>query len=187
MSAAPEPPPPVIALPLLTLAWVAIAVPNVTDAGSGFVPFCLLAPLSALVAVAWFWALVVISHTPRPRARRWFNTWAGCTAAVAFTLVLAHPAVGFRARVWLSTAALERFARSLPPDAHASEPPGMVGLFYVTDYSTGPDGSVALFTSNSGMLGRAGILYLPPGATASGSVGLHGPLFGSWHWFYQRF
>lgn len=183
----PDPPPSLIVLPLLTLAWFLLAVPNVTDAGIGFNALCLLAPLSALVLIFWFWALLAVTTAPPPRNPRWFRTWAGCTAAVVFALVLAHPAVGFRARVWLSSAALERFARSLPPDAYSSEPAGMVGLFYVTNYNTGPDGAAAIYTSETGLVNRAGILYQPPGSTVPKGVQWHEHVFGPWHWCYWDF
>lgn len=170
-----------------TLVWFVIAVPNMTDAGIGFFGVCLLLPLTVIVIATWFLTLVKIADASDKSDRQTIKAWRFCTGLILFTALLAWPEVGFRARLWLSSGSLEKYAISLPNDSHSLHPQGYVGLFLIEGYQKDSNGVVAIWTTSSGFLDRAGLLYVPPNAPIPEYFPIREHFFGSWYWCLQRF
>lgn len=173
----------------LGLIWFVLFVPAVTDAGyHGLKFFFLVAPLSAVFLVTWIRAFASIVDSRSKRNQRERKYWFSCTFLILFGGLLACPKIGFPARFYLSSTALERYAESLPRDSWSHEDRGRVGLFRIEGYRTGEDGAAAIFTSTSGMMDSAGLLYLPPGTTIpEGNIEIREHLFGPWYRFEEEF
>ena len=176
-------------LVFLALVWFILFVPAVTDTGyHGLQFFFLVAPLSAAYLLTWIWAFASNVNSRSMRNRREWKYWYFCTLLILIGGLLACPKIGFPARFYLSSTALERYAESLPRDAWSREDRGRVGLFRIEGYRTSEDGAVAIFTSTSGIMDSAGLLYLPPGTTIpEGSIEIREHLFGPWYRFEEEF
>lgn len=169
-----------------TAVWFLLALPHVTNAGTGMGWLCLLAPLSFV----WLgvWALSIarsIDYHYDPPRETW-RVFAACTAVVVLTCGLIFVPYGLTARVWLSAGALEELARSLPREEKPAKIDRCVGLFHVGDCKVSADGAVAVFTSNAGMLNRAGVLYRPPGTTPPPGIRVEEHLYGPWYRFWWK-
>jgi hypothetical protein len=155
------------------------------DMSMGWV--CLLMPLYVIAILLWFVTAYYVTMpdcNPDPRVVRIFTL---STVLATIMLVVAISGVGFLARVWLSASYLEQFAKSVPPNSYVSNEDRWLGLFIVVRYESSEDGSVAITTAHSGMMNRAGVLYLPPGTSPPVRIRVKEHLFGPWYRFWREY
>lgn len=183
-----RPPLPTRALVLLfsTLVWFLLAVPHVTNAGTGMMWLCLLVPVSFIVIAAWSCSIAyLLEYDSQPDPRVW-RVWGWSMAVIAVIVALIFVPYGLTARVWLSSGPLLELAQSLPASEDPTPVNRCVGHFYVQKCETSNDGAVAIVTCDSGMMDCAGVLYLPPGSTAPSSVRVEEHLYGPWYRFWWK-
>lgn len=180
-----KPPGGIRVLGVLAGLWFLIAIPSVTDTGTGFiVVFLLLAGM----LLGWVWCHVVHCSFSSIQTRA-DHLWAlSAPGAGLLAILLAVSAIGLQVRVALCRPFLERYVATVPAGTNASlHPSHFVGTFWV-DRVEEDRGTVLLFTSKEGLMNSTGLAYIPPGGTMpAGRTWIRlERLSGNWYCFEER-
>ena len=118
--------------------------------------------------------------------------WSFEPIAFLFILVLVHSGTMMLARLYISSSALEQYAK----DVHEGKvdiafefthPSRLIGLYSISITDAMPDGGVRFITSGDGLFGKAGFAYYPNGEPPNREENTYNHIYGPWWQWKQGF
>ena len=181
------------------IIWVLLAVILLSDSGVAIISFFVALSFTFIWLIVWLSRFIIVwlSRSKRNNKFKWrdFSSvvfWGFEPIAFLFILVLVHSGTMMLARLYISSSALEQYAKNVHEGKvdiafEFTHPSRLIGLYSISITDAMPDGGVRFITSGDGLFDKAGFAYYPNGEPPKREENTYNHIYGPWWQWKEGF